>query len=43
MNAAAVAYMRAGNLAHDVIDRLAGHTSLVFRSQEEWTNGARSD
>ena len=36
INTAAIAYMRAGNLAQDVIDRLAGHPSLVFESHEEW-------
>ena len=36
INTAAIAYMRAGNLAQDVIDKLAGHPSLVFESHEEW-------
>ena len=38
INAAAIAYMRAGNLAQDVIDGLGGHASRVFRSHEDgWT------
>ena len=36
INTAAIAYMRAGNLAQDVIDKLAGHPSLVFELHEEW-------
>ena len=42
INAAAIAYMRAGNLPHDVIDRLAGHALQDFRSREEWTNHLRA-
>jgi len=36
INAAALAYMRAGNLPRDVIDRLAGHALQAFGSHAEW-------
>jgi Transposase IS66 family len=42
INAAAIAYMRAGNLPHDVINRLAGHASQVFRSHEDWLSHLRA-
>ena len=42
INAAAIAYMRAGNLAQDVIDRLGGHASRVFRSHGEWMDHLRA-
>ncbi len=42
INAAAIAYMRAGNLAQDVIDRLGGHASRVFRSREDWMDHLRA-
>jgi Transposase IS66 family len=37
VNAAAVAHMRAANLAHGVIGALTGADVLEFRSQAEWT------
>jgi hypothetical protein len=37
VNAAAVAYMRAANLAHGVIDALSGANVLEFGSDAEWT------
>lgn len=42
VNGAAVAYMRAGNLPRDVIDRLAGHALRAFGSHEEWTSHLRA-
>src|SRR5271167_1957251 len=42
INAAAIAYMRAGNLAQDVIDRLGGDASRVFRSHGEWMDHLRA-
>ena len=42
INAAAIAYMGAGNLAQDVIDRLGGHASRVFRSHVEWMDHLRA-
>jgi hypothetical protein len=42
INAAAIAYMRAGNLPRDVIDRLAGHAMRGFGSHEEWTSHLRT-
>ena len=36
VNAVALAYMRAGNLAHGVIDALAGANVLAFSSHDEW-------
>jgi hypothetical protein len=42
INAAAIAYMRAGNLAQDVIDRLGGHASRVFGSHGEWMDHLRA-
>jgi hypothetical protein len=34
INGAAIAYMRNADLPQDVIDRLAGHASLVFRTRD---------
>ena len=42
INAAAIAYMRNADLPHDVIDRLAGHASLIFGSREEWMDHLRA-
>ena len=42
INGAAIAYMRGANLPQDVIDRLAGHASLVFGSHEEWMSHLRA-
>ena len=42
INAAAIAYMRAGNLARDVIDRLGGHASRAFRSHGDWMDHLRA-
>jgi hypothetical protein len=42
INAAAVAYMRAGNLPHDVVDRLAGHALQRFGSHAEWMSHLRA-
>ena len=42
INAAAVAYMRAGNLPQDVIDRLAGHALQGFGSHAEWMSHLRA-
>jgi hypothetical protein len=42
INAAAIAYMRGADLPQDVIDRLAGHASLVFGSREEWLEHLRA-
>jgi hypothetical protein len=41
INGAAIAYMRGANLPQDVIDKLAGHASLVFGSREEWMGHLR--
>jgi hypothetical protein len=42
INAAAIAYMRNADLPQDVIDRLAGHASLIFGSREEWMDHLRA-
>ena len=42
INAAAIAYMRAGNLAHDIIDRFGGQALRVFGSHEEWMDHLRA-
>jgi Transposase IS66 family len=42
INGAAIAYMRAADLPQDVIDRLAGHASLVFPSHEQWMEHLRA-
>ncbi len=42
INPAAVAYMHRADLAQAVIDKLAGHPSLVFRSREEWMDHLRA-
>ena len=42
INAAAVAYMRAGNLPHDVVDKLAGHALQRFGSHAEWMGHLRA-
>ena len=42
INGAAIAYMRGADLPQDVIDRLAGHASLVFRTREEWMGHLRA-
>jgi hypothetical protein len=42
INGAAIAYMRNADLPQDVIDRLAGHASLVFRTREEWMDHLRA-
>ncbi len=42
INGAAIAYMRGADLPQDVIDRLAGHASLVFRTREDWMDHLRA-
>ncbi len=42
INAAAIAYMRGADLPQDVIDKLAGHASLIFPSREEWMDHLRA-
>ena len=42
INGAAIAYMRAADLPQEVIDRLAGHASLVFPSHEQWMEHLRA-
>jgi hypothetical protein len=42
INAAAIAYMHGADLAQDVIDRLGGHASRVFRSHGEWMDHLRA-
>jgi transposase IS66 family protein len=42
INAAAIAYMRGADLPQDVIDRLAGHASLIFGSHEQWMGHLRA-
>jgi Transposase IS66 family len=42
INAAAIAYMRGADLPQDVIDKLAGHASLVFSSHEQWMEHLRA-
>jgi Transposase IS66 family len=42
INGAAIAYMREASLPHDVIDKLAGHASLVFGSHQEWMEHLRA-
>jgi hypothetical protein len=42
INGAAIAYMRGADLPQDVIDKLAGHASLVFGSREEWMGHLRA-
>src|SRR5271167_4891491 len=42
INAAAIVYMRNADLPQDVIDRLAGHASLIFGSREEWMDHLRA-
>jgi transposase IS66 family protein len=42
INAAAIAYMHGADLPQGVIDKLAGHASLVFRSREEWMDHLRA-
>ena len=42
INAAAIAYMRGADLPRDVIDKLAGHASLVFPSHEQWMDHLRA-
>jgi Transposase IS66 family len=41
INAAAIAYMRGADLPHDIIDKLAGHSSLAFDSHEQWMSHLR--
>jgi hypothetical protein len=41
INGAAIAYMRGADLPQDVIDKLAGHASLVFGSREDWMSHLR--
>jgi hypothetical protein len=42
INEAAIAYMRRADLPQEVIDRLAGHASLVFPSHEQWLDHLRA-
>jgi hypothetical protein len=42
INAAAIAYMRGADLPQAVIDKLAGHASLIFGSREEWMDHLRA-
>ena len=42
INAAAIAYMRSADLPQDVIDKLAGHASLIFGSREPWMDHLRA-
>ena len=42
INGAAIAYMRGADLPQEVIDKLAGHTSLVFPSHEQWIEHLRA-
>jgi hypothetical protein len=42
INGAAIAYMRSADLPQTVIDRLAGHASLVFDSHEAWMGHLRA-
>jgi Transposase IS66 family len=42
INAAAIAYLRGADLPQDVIDKLAGHSSLIFPSREEWMDHLRA-
>jgi len=42
INGAAIAYMRCADLPQNVIDRLAGHASLVFPSHEQWMDHLRA-
>ena len=42
INAAALAYMRASDLAQGVIDALAGADVLAFSSYDEWTGYLRA-
>jgi hypothetical protein len=42
INGAAISYMRGANLPQEVIDRLAGHASLVFPSREQWMEHLRA-
>jgi Transposase IS66 family len=42
INAAAIAYMRGADLPQDVIDKFAGHASLVFSSHEQWMEHLRA-
>ena len=42
INEAAIAYMRDANLPHEVIAKLAGHSSLAFGSREEWMEHLRA-
>ena len=43
INAAAIAYMRAGNLAHDIIDRFGGRRcASLARMRNGWITCARS-
>ncbi len=42
INAAAIAYMRDGNLPRDVINRLAGHASRDFPTHEQWMSHLRA-
>jgi hypothetical protein len=42
INGAAIAYMHEADLPQDIIDKLAGHASLVFGSREEWMEHLRA-
>ncbi len=42
INAAALAYMRAGNLAQGVVDALAGADVSAFPSQDDWIGHLRA-
>jgi hypothetical protein len=42
INVAAIAYMRGTDLPQEIIDKLAGHASLVFPSNEHWMEHLRA-